>query len=332
MEKPITRELPFIMQPRVAYKPFSYPQYFEYYKRAVSTVWRVETVDMNSDIKDYLIRSTEDEKEIIAGILRGFTILETHIGDYWSDRVCTMFPKHEIVAAARANAFFECIHAQAYAHLNDSLGLDDYEAFLTDPATRKKIEFFVDHPNDLISLAIFSGAGEGVSLFSSFTVLLSLSRDSRYKGLAQIISWSVRDENEHSEMGCELFRDLVKERGITTEEIEGIYSGFNTVLENEFDFINQIFEGRVLDNLRIEELKDYMYIRANNRLEALGLEAKYEVSGEGYNLREWFENECLGQSSNDFFWQSLSGDNYTSLLSQDFMNHNYSIVNTKWKD
>lgn len=332
MENIITKELPFMMQPRAAYKPFSHPQYFEYYKRSVSTVWRVETVDMNSDIKDYLIRSTEDEKEIIAGILRGFTIFETHIGDYWSDRVCQMFPKHEIVAAARANAFFECIHAQAYAHLNDSLGLDDYEAFLTDPATRNKIEFFVDHPNDIISLAIFSGAGEGVSLFSSFAVLLSLSRDSRYKGLAQIISWSVRDENEHSEMGCELFRDLVKERGITDEEIETIYSGFDTVLKNEFAFIDQIFEGRTIDNLRVEELKDYMYIRANNRLEALGLEAKYNVSGEGYVVKEWFENETMGQTSNDFFWQSLSGDNYTSLLSQDFNNFDYSNVNTKFKD
>jgi len=332
METTIEKQVPFIRQPRAAYKPFSHPQYFEYYKRSVSTVWRVETVDMNSDIKDYLIRSSEDEREIIAGILRGFTILETHIGDYWSDRVCRIFPKHEIVAAARWNAAFEIIHAQAYAHLNDSLGLDEYEAFLTDPVTKRKIEYFIDHPSDVVSLAIFSGAGEGVSLFSSFAVLLSMSRDSRYKGLAQIISWSIRDENEHSEMGCELFRDLIAEQGITKEELELIYKGFDTVLENEFAFIDQIFDGRTLDNLRVEELKDYMLIRANNRLEALGLEAKYTVKGEGYILKEWFENLAFGQSSNDFFWQSLDGGNYTSLLSQDFKNHDYTIVNLDFKD
>ena len=331
MNRP-TVEKAQIQQARVAYKPFQYPQYFEYFKRSVSTVWRVETVDMNSDVKDYLIRSTEDEKEIIAGILRGFTILETHIGDYWSDRVCKIFPKHEIVAAARANAFFECIHAQAYAHLNDSLGLDDYEAFLTDPTTRNKIEYFVEHPNDLVSLAVFSGAGEGVSLFSSFAVLLSLSRDSRYKGLAQIISWSIRDEHEHSEMGCELFRSLVAERGITKEEEQMIYDGFTTVLDNEFAFIDTIFEGRKLENMRPEELKDYMKLRANNRLEALGLKPIFKVEGEGYIIKEWFENEAFGQSSNDFFWQSLSGDNYTALLSQDFEGYDYSRVNTNWND
>jgi ribonucleoside-diphosphate reductase beta chain len=327
-----TTEKTQIQQPRVVYKPFQYPKYFEYYKRSVSTVWRAETVDMNSDVKDYSIRSTEDEKEIIAGILKGFTILETHIGDYWSDRVCKIFPKHEIIAAARANAFFECIHAQAYAHLNDSLGLDDYEAFLTDPVTRTKIEYFVEHPNDLVSLAIFSGAGEGVSLFSSFAVLLSLSRDSRYKGLAQIISWSVRDEHEHSEMGCELFRDLVLERGITKEETQMIYKGFDTVLSNEFEFIDTIFEGRTLENLREEELKDYMRLRANNRLKALGFEERYTVGKEAYVVKDWFENEAFGQSSNDFFWQSLSGDNYTSLLSQNFEGYDYSNVSLEWKD
>ena len=150
--------------------------------------------------------------------------------------------------------------------------------------------------------------------------------------MAQIISWSVRDEHEHSQMGCELFRDLVSERGMNEEEESLIYSGFDTVLNNEFAFIDQIFDGRILDNLRVEELKDYMLIRANNRLEALGLDPKYSIAGDGYIIKEWFENEVFGQSSNDFFWQSLSGDNYTSLLSQDFKNHDYTIVDTKWKD
>ena len=322
-----------IQQYREVYKPFEYPQYFEYFKEALSTVWRVETVDMNSDIKDFLVRSSQDEKDIIQGILRGFTILETHIGDYWSDKVTKIFPKHEIVGAARAFAFFEVIHAQAYAHLSDSLGLNEYDAFLGDPVIQKKIGQFINHPNDLVSLAVFSGAGEGVSLFSSFAVLLSLSRDSRYKGLAQIISWSARDEASHSNMGCLLARQLIEERGITEEEVDLIVKGFDTVLENEFTFIDQIFEGRKLDYLEPEDLKDYMRIRANNRLEAIGVECiLYEVKGNGYNVKTWFENEVFGQSSNDFFWQSLSGENYTSLVSQDFGSFNYNNIKTDWND
>jgi len=314
---------------RVAYKPFSHPKYFEYFKQALSTVWRVETVDMNSDILNYQTGSIE-EQEIIQGILKGFTILETRIGDYWSDIVPKIFPKHEIVAACRAFAFFEVIHSQAYSHLSDCLGLNDYNAFLDDPTTKTKIEYFVEHPNKLVSLAVFSGAGEGVALFSSFAVLLSLSRNGRYKGLAQIISWSISDEMTHSDMGCALFKDLVLEKGITEEEEELIYEGFRTVLDNEFNFINQIFNNRLLPFINSEDLKQYMYLRANNRLEALGLTPIFSFDKRAYNISNWFLNEVIGQSSHDFFAQAINGDNYTSLLKQDFNNFNYSNVDFNW--
>jgi ribonucleoside-diphosphate reductase beta chain len=324
--------VPYIQQKRLAYKPFSHPQYFEFFKEAIPTVWRPEEVDMNGDIKDFLVRSTDTERDIIQGILRGFTIMETHIADYWSTRPVQMFPKHEIVAACRAFSFFEAIHGAAYSHLSDCLGLNEYDAFLSDPVTKKKLDYFIDHNNDAVSIAVFSGAGEGVSLFSSFAVLLSLSRDNRYKGLAQIISWSVRDELSHSDMGCMLFRDLVNERGLTKEEERLIYEGFDTVLENEFDFIDQIFNGRELKNITSKALKEYMHIRANNRLLALGLNPAYPELAGGYEVKEWFESEASGQSSTDTFAQAVDGGNYTSLLCQDFTKFDYSNVDSSWSD
>lgn len=321
-----------IQTPRLAYKPFKYPKYFEFYSQTLSSVWRPETVDMESDIKDYMIRSSNDEKAIIRDILKGFTMMETLVADYWREVVCKMFPHYEIIAAATANSFFESIHQAAYAYLNDSLGLTDYEAFLEDKPTKDKLDFYVAHKNDLVSLAVFSGIGEGVSLFSAFAVLLSLSRNGRYKGLAQIISWSARDEYQHSEMGCMLFKDLVKEKGITEEEKIEIYKGFDVGLETEFNFIDSLFCNRILDGITKDELKDYMFIRANNRLEALGLEQKYIVSGAGEELRNWFSLETQGQSSNDFFWQSLDGGNYTALLTQNFEEFDYSKINLEWND
>lgn len=146
------------------------------------------------------------------------------------------------------------------------------------------------------------------------------------------VEYKCRDEASHSDMGCLLFRELVAERGITQEEIDLIIQSFDTILDNEFDFIDQIFEGRTLENLTKEGLKDYMYIRANNRLKALGIDYAYKVDGCGYAVKDWFENEVFGQSSNDFFWQSLSGDNYTALLSQEFHNFDYTKVNMEWSD
>lgn len=307
-----------------AYKPFLYENYFDYYKTALATVWRPETVNMAQDMFDFTHKSTKVEKHVIKSILKTFTILEIHISDYWSDRVCKMFPRHEIVASARAFAFQEAIHAQAYDWLNSSLGIDNYSEFLGDSVALKKIGQFIGTPNNLVSLAVFSGAGEGVSLFASFSILLSMSLNGRYKGLAQIISWSVREEVLHSQMGCELFRDLVSEKGISDEDKASVYQGFKEVVANEFAQIDQIFEIGELDNVKSKNLKDYVLYRANNRLATLGLEPQFEPTGQYKAIKDWFEPMVLGQSDNDFFSTAAEGGNYAAILSQSFNDYDYT--------
>lgn len=174
---------------------FDYPEFFEYYKKAVASVWRPEEVAMGSDVVDWQQNLTQSERDLIAGVLRGFTVMEMGISEYWGDVVCRKFPKPEVLAMARAFSFFEQIHAQAYNHLSDTLGINEFEAFLSDPAAQQKVErFFTECSSEKVSLAVFSGAGEGVSLFASFALLLAFNKTGKMKGLAQIISWSVRDE------------------------------------------------------------------------------------------------------------------------------------------
>ena len=165
---------------------------------------------MSTDVTDWQ-EATEEEKAVIGGILRGFTQLELHVACYWGDVVTKYFPKHEIHAMARAFSCSEAVHAAAYSHLSDTLGLDEFEAFLGDPTARAKIDYFVNTVDPIVSLGVFSGAGEGVSLFSSFAALLSFNLDGRFKGLSQIISWSALDEQQHSDGGCALFRHLDNE-------------------------------------------------------------------------------------------------------------------------
>ena len=128
--------------------------------------------------------------------------------------------KTENAAVMMAGAFgsFEGIHTIGYAFLNDTLGLKDYDAFLAEPTAKAKIDRLVDinakeaSREDIAkSLAVFSGFVEGVSLFSSFAILFNFSRFNKLKGVGQIISWSVRDESLHSQAGCWLFREYIKE-------------------------------------------------------------------------------------------------------------------------
>jgi ribonucleoside-diphosphate reductase beta chain len=308
---------------------FDFPIFHEYYERAVGSVWRHQEVAMESDLRDWQ-NATQEERDIIAGVLKGFVTSELGIGCYWSDDVCAIFPKPEVQAMARAFAFFETIHAAAYAYLNDVLGLMEYEAFATDPVALQKVEKFFEKLSPQVSLGVYSGAGEGVSLYSSFAILLSFNLTGRFKGLAQIISWSCRDEAIHSDSGSLLFKQLVKERGLSKYEREQIYKGFEDILDNEFAFIDSVFENKSLEKLNIEDMKAFLRVRANNRLQTLGLEPlelDLQTMKRARNISEWFYPMVEGASSNDFFAQLKDGANYTSKIDQDFSSTNLKLVN-----
>ena len=309
---------------------FDYPQFYQYYENTVASVWRHQEVAMEGDLRDWQFNSTPDERAIIAGILKGFVSAELGIGCYWANEVCRIFPKPEIRDMARAFSFFETIHAHAYSYLNDVLGLNEYEEFINDPIACSKIETFFQKYSDKVSLAVFSGAGEGVSLFSSFAVLLSFNKDGRYKGLAQIISWSAIDEATHSEAGCALFRCLVEETGLSDPDREEIYAGFRLILEKEIAFIDHIFNSAHIASVDAEELKAYITNRANERLLTLGLEQIFHLSTEELSkaklLAAWFEPMIKGASSVDAFAQSKSGDNYIAKPTQDFMSVDLSCL------
>jgi ribonucleoside-diphosphate reductase beta chain len=313
-----------IQEYRQAYKTeqgFEYPFFFEQYQKALASVWRPQEVSLESDIRDWQ-NASDSEREVVAGILRGFTQFECHVSDYWSN-IPTWFPKHEIAAVARMFSLSEIVHSEAYNLLSDTLGINEFEAFLGDPTAQAKIGYFLNEKSTKESLAIFSGAGEGVSLFSSFSVLLSLNLTGRYKGLAQLISWSINDEQQHSDTGIQLFRELTKEDPITDSEEKTILEGFDAVIENEFAFIKKIFNGKTLNTINQEDLRAFILYRANNRLEKLGLLPKYIYKHErANNIKKWFEPLAAGATSTDFFAQSKDGSNYISKPTQDFLGVN----------
>lgn len=319
-----------IVEYREEYLPRSgweYPQFFDRYTRFFDSMWRASEVSLEKDVRDWS-EATNSERAVISGILNGFTLLESHVQNYWGTVIPRLFPKHEIAAMASAYSFGETIHAEAYNHLSATLGINDHENFLATPAARNKIDFFMnDHSSDKVKLGVFSGAGEGVSLYSSFCILLHFSRSARFKGLRQILSWSVTDESSHSDAACELFRILVKEQGVTEKEISSIREAFDQVLENEDVFIDSVFKLGDLEQLDKEDVKEYLRYRANNRFQELGLNPCYTYNREAVErISEWFHPMVMGVSSNDAFSNSKNGDAYQSKVSLDWNSINLESI------
>ncbi|MCA6484071.1 MAG: ribonucleotide-diphosphate reductase subunit beta [Chitinophagaceae bacterium] len=302
-----------ILTERDYYKPFEYPEAFEFWLTQQQSFWLHTEINMERDITDWKFNLTDDERLIVGNILKSFIQSEVLIGDYWRF-VAKAFPKPEIGMMAAAFSNMESIHIAAYAYLNDTLGLQDFQAFLEDKVAMERLEILTKPPKltglntvsgrrELArSLAVFSAFAEGVALFSAFTVLLSFSQRGLMKGLGEVIEMSIRDESLHAKGGVWLYRKFMEEN----QDIGGIkrevYEAARACVQIEHKFIDSVFDGRTLPNCAPGDLKEFIKQRANDKLRELGLKDNYRaVDVDAINRLSWFNLASAGDQHADFF-------------------------------
>ena len=305
-----------LLDERIVYKPFEYPQAYDYWLKQQQAHWLHTEVPMANDVTDWKSNMKPHEKNVVGQILKGFAQTETIVNDYWSTLVTKWFRKPEVIMMGTTLGSSETIHAEAYSLLNEQLGLDDFSEFMEDEATMAKIEALMDvRDNDdgtanwherAKSLAIFSAFTEGVNLFSSFAVLLSFKMRNKLKGVGQIVEWSVRDESLHSNAGCWLFRTLMEEHPEfnTDKLVKEIEDAAQMSMKLEFDFIDKVFEMGDLENLTKNELKNFIKHRINTKMKDLGLEPivpSSEIDKGALKTMKWFDAVIAGKQHTDFF-------------------------------
>lgn len=304
---------------RVHYKPFEYPEYYlEGWLPQAQAFWLHTEIPMQSDLKDWNEFLTLSEKNLVGNILLGFAQTECAVSDYWTTMVTKWFPKHEIKHMAMMFGSQETIHATAYSYLNETLGLEDFEAFLHEPSIANRFEFLMKtstnythedlqtNPTARIevarSLAIFSAFAEGVSLYSSFAVLYSFQLRNLLKGIGQQMKWSVRDESLHSKMGCRLFNHMCDEYPELKEHVHSaVEEAAILMVEMEHKYIEKIFEQGNLENLNAYDLKNFVYKRANEKLDELGYLPIFNYEEDSASNLDWFYHLTGGHTHTDFF-------------------------------
>ena len=296
---------------RIAYKPFEYPEYYnEGWLKQAQAFWLHTEIPMSGDVKDWNEKLTESEKNLVGNILLGFAQTECAVSDYWTQNVVSWFPKHEIQQMAMMFGSQETIHAVAYSYLNETLGLENFDAFLQDEATMERFENLtrVDTKstrNIGRSLAVFSAFAEGVSLYSAFAVLYSFQLRNMLKGIGQQMKWSVRDESLHSKMGCQLFRHMCDEDSELLEVCrEDIIEAAKTMLDAEEKYIDKMFELGDIENLKAYDLKQFIRKRLNEKLQELGyfdLGQYFAFNQDGAKNLDWFYHLTGGHTHTDFF-------------------------------
>jgi len=298
-----------LLSGRKAYAPFKYPEAHNFWLQQQQAHWLATEVNLNSDLMDWKLNLSDAERSVIGGILKGFTQTEAVVQDYWSGKVAKWFPHPEIAMAAVTMGAMESVHLHAYSLLDQSLGFQDYEAYLQEPTVAAKLDSLVNtsgktKEDKALSLAVFSAFTEGVNLFSSFAVLLSFARFNKMKGLSQIVSWSVRDEGLHSAFGCYLFRTFVGENPeiLSDEFKQTVYEAARTAVALEDAFIDKVFEHGAIEGLDPHDIKQFVRMRANVKLGDLGFKQNWKnVDKESIARMSWFDHLTAGESSDDFF-------------------------------
>jgi ribonucleoside-diphosphate reductase beta chain len=296
---------------RVAYKPFEYPEYYtEGWLKQAQAFWLHTEISMQSDIKDWNEKLTSKEKSLVGNILLGFAQTECAVSDYWTQNITRWFPKHEIQQMAMMFGSQETVHAVAYSYLNETLGLEDYEAFLHEPATAKRFENLLAYSGkDPVkigrSIAVFSAFAEGVSLYSAFAVLYSFQLRNLLKGIGQQMKWSVRDESLHSKMGCQLFRHMCDEnKELLNLCKEDVINAAETMIELETAYIDKMFEAGEIEGISSYNLIQFIKKRTNEKLVELGyidLGSYFPFNKEAAANLDWFYHLTGGVTHTDFF-------------------------------
>lgn len=308
-----------LFKQRIPYKPFEYPVYYtEGWLKQAQAFWLHTEIPMQQDVKDFRENLSDHEKQLVGNILLGFAQTECAVSDYWTNQVTRWFPKHEIIQMAMMFGSQETIHATAYSYLNETLGLENFDGFLHNEVTKNKFDNLMNTKNDYTyvelatmplarvevakSLAVFSAFAEGVSLYSSFAVLYSFQMRNLLKGIGQQMKWSVRDESLHSKMGCMLFRQMCEEYPELRDAArEKILEAAHLSVNMEIDFINKMFENGDLENLKAEDLVEFIRKRANEKLIELGYEPVFVVDTTKSDNLDWFYHLTGGLTHTDFF-------------------------------
>lgn len=300
-------------------RPFKYKKVFDAYVAIKENPWTPTKTAMGKDVLDWQNASDVD-RQVISYLLRGFTLLEGIVGENWSKNIADIFPVAELRCLIGECGNQEANHMHAYDHLENTLGLDTYEEFIQDEIACKKIEDVLNARGLSLglNLVVFGAGVEGVSLFSSFGVLLSFNCDGKFQGLGQIISYSIVDESLHSDFAIELYNTFVREHGDKyIPKQKDVHYYMDLIVQNEIKFLEAAFKG--IDSTLKKEAIEFVKYRANEKLKQVDFDPLYDVKYDDVKrINRLVMNVVEGSISNDFFASKNNGVGYTTAKTRDY--------------
>jgi ribonucleoside-diphosphate reductase beta chain len=295
---------------RDSFKPFHYPWAYDIWLTHEQMHWISREVPLHEDVRDWNNKLTEKDRNFLSNVFLLFTQGDIDVASGYIKDYLPHFNHPEIRMMLLGFASREATHIDAYSYLTETLGKPDsfYGEFMKIPVMKDKHDFFNNVVNSgkkkealPIQIAGISAFTEGMFLFSSFVMLLNYPRNGLMKGMGQIVTWSILDEQKHVEGLTHLFRSIISENKSwwTDNTKSEIYSTAEMMTELELDFIDYAFEGDdERYGLKRSDLKQYIKYIVDRRLIALGMKGIHKVKE---NPLPWVDEMIASQNHENFF-------------------------------
>jgi len=193
--------------------PIQENQAWELYKKQVACFWTAKEVDLANDNFDQL---TESERHFISHVLAFFAASDGIVGENLAVRFMQDFTQPEIRCFYGFQIAMENIHSEMYSLLIDTYIRDPSEkarlfnAIETVPCVKKKAEWALrwieSKEATLAQRLVAFAAVEGIFFSGSFCAIYWLKKRNLLPGLCQANELIARDEGQHTEFACFLFR------------------------------------------------------------------------------------------------------------------------------
>jgi ribonucleoside-diphosphate reductase beta chain len=302
-----------IFEEQISRKPDYYPWTQDFIEAMHNGFWTDKEFNFSSDVQDFRVSLTEQEREIVIRALATVGQLEISVKKFWA-KIGDNLPHPSINDMGYVMANTEVIHGDAYERLLEVLGINDaFDNILKLDIIKGRVnylrkhlhKFHADNKKQFVySLILFTLFVENTALFSQF---YTISWFGRYKNLLKDtnkqVEYTSREENLHAMIGMKIINVIRKEHPELFDEAleEKIRHEATDALKYEMQIVEWIVNGYGAEKLNSDILNEFIKNRLNESLQQIGYKKIFEVDDEMLAKTTWFDEQVLGNNSSDFF-------------------------------
>lgn len=279
--------------------PVKHPVVWDYYKKAVSSFWTVEEINLTEDVKDW-VKLNDGEKHFIKHVLAFFAASDGLVNENLIQNFCNEVQDSSVRAFYGFQTAIENIHSEMYSILIDTYVRDPvekdslFDALETMPCVAAKARWAFKYMNpknaDFAERVVAFACVEGIFFSGSFCAIFWLKKRGLMPGLCASNELISRDEALHCYFACHLYSTLVNK--LPQERVHTIVA---EAVVAETAFITEALPVSLI-GMNAEAMVQYVHFVADLWLVNLGYAKLFNAK----NPFEWMDLISMDGKANFF--------------------------------